>query len=389
MDNDHEQGKRVSLRGLLLKTLALFIVFNGLYYAVQPMKLIDHLTVYNVLVPGRERLPFGEYPDESYNISIVALDQMLASHEIARPKAPDEYRVIMIGDSAVWGYLLQPNETQAACMNQLGLTLPSGKRVHVYNLGYPKLTVVKDLLILRHALAYQPDLVIWSTSLASLYPSDQLDFSIISAQYDELAALVDQYHFKLYQWPLPAPTWFSRTFFGQRREIANWLRYQLYGLDWAATGIDHVLPKFVTPHPVNLALDDQLVLAEPMLMHLSVDHQIQPQDLSLDVVKAGIDTAAAQNIPVLLVNEPIYRSNNSDLRWNYYYPKWAYDSYRIAIRDTAASEGWNYVDAWDAVPPDQFTDTDFHLTPAASCAFAEKLSGQVLSLASGPLNVRR
>lgn len=337
-----------------------------------------------MLVPGRERLPFGEYPDESYNISILNLDQMLASHEIAGSKTAAEYRVVMLGDSAIWGYLLQPNQTQAACLDGLGLTLPSGRRVRVYNLGYPKLTVVKDLLILRHALRYQPDLIVWSTSLASLYPSDQLDFPIITAQYDELAALQDQYHFKLYQWPLPAPTWSDRTLFGQRRELANWLRYQLYGLGWTATGIDHAIPKFVTPHPVNLVPDDQLVLAEPMLMHLSADHQILPEDLSLDVVKAGIDMASAQNIPVLLVNEPIYRSSNNDLRWNYYYPKWAYDSYRTAIHDVASREGWHYVDFWDAVPVDQFTDTDFHLTAAASCAYAEQLSEPMLALANAP-----
>src|SRR5207247_5293074 len=142
------------LARIFLKALALFVVFNVLYYAIQPLNLLNRLTIYNTLVPGRLRLPFGEYPDESYNISILNLDQMLASHEIARPKALDEYRVVMLGDSSVWGYLLKPTETQAACMDRLGLTLPSGRRVRVYNLGYPKLTVVKDLLILRHALQY-------------------------------------------------------------------------------------------------------------------------------------------------------------------------------------------------------------------------------------------
>jgi hypothetical protein len=376
-------GKTALLR-IFLKAAALFIVFNVLYYVVQPLNVLNRLSVYNTLVPGRLRLPFGEFPDESYNISILSLDQMLASHEIARPKAPDEYRIAMIGDSSVWGYLIKPTQTQAACMNELGLTLPSGRRVRVYNLGYPKLTVVKDLLILRHALQYKPDLIIWSTSLASLYPSDQLDFRVITAQYDELAALQNQYQFKLYQWPLPPPTRFDKTLFGQRRELANWLRYQLYGLGWTATGTDHSLPKFVTPHPVNLAPDDQLVLAEPMLMRLSTDHKILPEDLSFDVVKVGIDIAAAQNVPVLLVNEPIYRSSNNELRWNYYYPKWAYDSYRTAMKDVAAREGWHYVDVWDAVPVDQFTDTDFHLTPSASCAFAEKLSEPVVTLANAP-----
>jgi hypothetical protein len=345
---------------IVLKALALFVVFNVLYVVTQPLRLLNRLSVYNALVPGRERLPFSEYPAESYSLTVTDLNQMLASHEIARPKAPGEFRVIMLGDSSIWGYLLKPDETQAACLNRLNLTLPSGKHVRVYNLGYPTLTVMKDLLILRHALPYQPDLILWPTSLASLYTSDQLGFPIIKAQYDEVAALIAQYGFKFGERPLPAPTWFDRTFFGQRRPLADWLRYQLYGLDWAATGIDHVVPKFVTPHPVNLL----------------------PDDLSLDVVKVGIDTAAALHIPVLLINEPIYRSDSSPVRWNTYYPRWAYDTYRQAMQEVAAREGWHYVDFWDAATPDQFTDTDFHLTPAANCAYAEKLSAPLLQLAS-------
>src|SRR5512140_312440 len=136
---------RVSVPRLLLNALCLFIILNVLYVAVQPMRALNRLTVYNALVPGRLRPPFAEFPDPSYNISIVNVDQMLASDIIARPKAPDEYRVVMIGDSSVWGYLLKPTETQAACLDDFNLTVPPGRRVRVYNLGYPKLTVMKDL----------------------------------------------------------------------------------------------------------------------------------------------------------------------------------------------------------------------------------------------------
>ncbi len=366
---------------VVVKAVVLFAVLNVLYFVAQPAQLLNRFTVYNVLVPGRERLPFSEYPDDSYSITMTNLDQMLASHEIARPKAADEYRVVMLGDSSIWGYLLKPSQTEAACLNQLALTLPSGRKVRVYNLGYPTLSVTKDLLILRHALPYAPDLIIWSTSLASLYPSDQLKFEVVEAQYDELAALIDQYHFRFDQWPsLKPPSWLDSTLWGQRRDLANWLRYQLYGLGWAATDIDHIVPKFVTPHPVNLVPDANVVSVE--VLHLAEPGKISAPDLSLDVVKAGIQMASAQHISVLLVNEPMNRSNNSDLRWNYYYPRWAYDDYRAVMQDTAAHEGWTYVDFWDAEPPDQFTDTDFHLTPAANCDYAAKLSQPVMALAS-------
>jgi hypothetical protein len=371
------------LRGIVPKALALFILVNVVYYFTQPLNLLNRVSVYNVLVPGRLRLPFGEYPDQSHSIVTGNLDMMLASHQVARPKAPDEYRVIMLGDSSVWGYLLDPAQSQAACLDRLGLQLPSGKRVHFYNLGYPTLSVMKDLLILRHSLTDKPDLIVWSTTLASLYPSDQLGFEIVSAQVDEIAALEAQYKFTLYQWPLPTPSFWDKTLFGQRRDIAEWLRYQLYGLDWAATGIDQIVPKFVTPRPTNLPGNDQMLLVEPMKMHLSADHKVLDKDLSFDIVKAGIDTAGAQNIPVLLINEPMYRSATDKVRWNYYYPRWAYDSYRDAFQQVAAREGWHYLDLWDTAPDDQFTDTDFHLTPAANCDYARSLSDPLLKLATG------
>jgi hypothetical protein len=376
--------QKLRLWRLLLKAALLFIVFNGVYFVVQPLQLLNRISIYNVLVPGRTRLPVGEYPDQSYSVSILSIDQMLASHEIARPKAPDEYRVIMLGDSAVWGYLLKPDETQAACINRMNLITPSGKKVHVYNLGYPKLTVIKDLLILRHALRYNPDLVVWSTTLASLYPSDQLGFEVITAQYDELAQLVDQYKFKLYQWPLPPekiPTALNRTFFGQRREIADWMRYQLYGIAWGATGIDHIVPRFVTPKPIKFEPNDQMLLVEPMLMRLSAGQTIVEADISLDVIKAGIGMAADQGIPTLIVNEPMHHVTNDPFRYNFYYPTWAYDGYRLTMQNVTAREGWSYVDMWDVVPPADFTDTDFHMTPEANCTYAAKLNDEILKQA--------
>lgn len=45
----------------------------------------------------------------------------------------------------------------------------------------------------------------------------------------------------------------------------------------------------------------------------------------------------------------------------------------------AAREGWPYRDLWDAAPPDAFTDTDFHLTATANCAYAERLIRESLA----------
>ncbi|GAB4544365.1 MAG: hypothetical protein OHK0023_01070 [Anaerolineae bacterium] len=353
------------------------MAFNLLWVFIQPLSWVNRLSVYNVLVPGRERFAFGEYSAESYSLIVNSLDQLFASHVIAPPKPRDEFRVVLIGDSAVWGYLLPPQATQSACINRLRLAAPNGKTVRAYNLGYPKLTVIKDLLILQRALAHQPDLILWQTTLASLYPSDQLDFALITSHRAELDALQAQYRFKLDQYPLPEADFWSQTFFGQRRDVADWLRHQLYGIGWALTGRDHVIPRLLRPHPTNLLPDDSLLSVN--VVRLQAERTITADDLNFDVLRVGIGMAQAVNVPLVLINEPIYRKVDDPLRYNSYYPRWAYDGYREVFAQLAAAEQWRYLDLWDAVPPDQFTDTDFHLTAEANCAYAEQMITAALS----------
>lgn len=367
---------RVAVGRVVLKTVILFLIINAAWYVFQPLDWLNRITIYNTLVSGRERLPFGEYPAESYNVSVTSIDQMLASHVVARPKTEREYRVLLIGDSSVWGYLLQPSQTQAACLNRRDFRTADGRPIEVYNLGYPKLTVVKDLLILQKSLQYQPDLILWSTTLASLYPTDQLDFALIKAQYRELDELQRQYNFNLKQYPLPTREWHEQTLIGQRRDIADWLRYQFYGPAWGATIVDHAVPKFIAPHPVDIRADEDILTVG--LMSLKQGGLFQEVDLNLDVVRAGIDIAGSANVPVILINEPIYRDPDSPNRYNTYYPKWAYDTYRDTMDQVAERDGWRYYDLWDSVPPDDFTDTDFHLTPEANCTYAARLRTIIL-----------
>src|SRR5262245_12823292 len=102
---------------VLVKALALFVLVNVAFAALDPLPALGRVSVYNVLVPGRERLPYGENSAQSYNLSLDSLDAMFASHEVARPKAADEYRVLVLGDSATWGILLRPEETVAGVLD--------------------------------------------------------------------------------------------------------------------------------------------------------------------------------------------------------------------------------------------------------------------------------
>jgi hypothetical protein len=81
--------------------------------------------------------------------------------------------VLLIGDSSTWGFLLPPGQTLAAHLNAAGLRHPDGRKVRVYNLGYPVMSLAKDLLILsRAANRYEPDLIVWPLTLES-FPYDK------------------------------------------------------------------------------------------------------------------------------------------------------------------------------------------------------------------------
>jgi len=361
------------LRNVLLKALGLFIVFNLVWAAWSPQGL-GKLSLYNVLFKGRERLPFGENPAESYNLSLYNLDAMLASHKLnTGPKHADEFRIIVIGDSSVWGTLLRPSETLAGMLDAKGLTAADGRAVRVYNLGYPTLSLTKDLMILDALKPYQPDLILWLVTLESFRESEQLLSPIVANNFDRVRQLVTRYDVPL-TLPDGKESFWQRTLIGQRRELADLIRLQAYGVMWSATGIDQIYPADYTPAARDLKADESDPgFAPPTL---------RPEDVRLDLVDSGIKIAG--ETPVWVINEPILISKglNSNIRYNFYYPRWAYDQYRDLLSKESTTRGWTYFDYWDLVPQDEFTNSAIHLTPAGETQLSDKILNEILAYLS-------
>lgn len=363
------------IRNVLLKGLGLFIAANVLFAWTYPLPALGRLSAYNSLFPGRVRLPYGERPDLAYNLSLFNLDAMFASHAIASgPKPEDEYRVVLIGDSSTWGFLLHPEDTLSALLNARGLATPSGKQVRVYNLGYPTLSLTKDLLMLSRAVHYQPDLIVWLVTLESFPASRQLDSPILQHNPQAVRELIAAGGLALdaNSPELVNPTRWDQTLIGQRRAIADWFRLQLYGVLWAATGVDQFYPEKYDPPQRDLSADESFYDLQPPTLN--------ERDLSFDVLGAGVKLAGS--VPVLFVNEPIYRSDgqNSDIRYNFYYPRWIYDQYRQAMAARAQSNGWLYLDVWDLVPASQFTNSAIHVTPLGEGWLADQISNRILTV---------
>jgi hypothetical protein len=359
---------------VILKGLLLFLVVDLLVAPLLPLNTLGRISAYNHIFPGRARLPYGENPDQAYNFSLYNLEAMFASHELSAGRKPaNEYRVLLIGDSSVWGYLLKPEETLSADINAAQLKLDDGRSVRVYNLGYPTLSVTKDLLILQHAMPYQPDMVLWLLTLESLPVEKQLESPILQNNATNVKNLIKTYSLNLNPNDprLVDPHYWSTTLIGERRPLADLIRLQLYGVMWAATGVDQYYPATHEPPQADLSDDQSFQGLQPP--------QLLPRDLSLDVLSAV--SKIPGNVPILFVNEPIYlsRGQNSDIRYNFFYPRWAYDQYRQIFNELCLKNTWLCLDEWNLVSSSEFTNSAIHMTPNATRLLASKIENAILS----------
>ena len=357
---------RPRLFAILIKATLLFVLFDFAFIFLVNIPL-GKLSLYNLVFTGRERFPFGE-TRESYNLSLFDVDAMFASQVLSgTPKSSDEYRVLLIGDSSVWGILLKPEETMAGQLNANSLTA-CGKNVRVYNLGYPTISLTKDLMIIDQAKRYQPDLIIWLTTLEAFPKDKQFDSPIVSNNAKRIQQLIAKY--QLLADPndpaLIEPSQLDQTFVSRRRALADLIRLQMDGVLWSSTGIDQVYPKDYERAQIDLEAGDDF-------------HKLKTLEgaLALDVLDAGMSTS----IPTLLINEPILISNgqHSDIRYNFYYPRWAYDQYRQMLSDHALAKHWNYLDLWNVVPMNEFTNSAIHLTPSGEALLASRATEAIQS----------
>jgi hypothetical protein len=365
------------IRNVLIKTALLFVALNLLFALLNPMSTLGHISAYNVLFPGRERLPYGENPSVAYNLSLYQIDAMFASLKLAGTAHSGEYRVLLMGDSSVWGILLKPEATLAERINAGGYRTADGRQVRAYNLGYPTMSLIKDLMLLDYAQRYHPDLIVWLFTLESFAQPTQLDSAIVQNNPDLVKPLIEKYDLNQ---NVDDPRFVDldfqdKTIIGRRRALADLLRLQFYGAPWAITDIDQEYRTDYTPRAIDLSADDTWQGYRP--------RTFTENDLSFDVLRAGVQVAG--DTPVLFINEPMFISNgeNSDIRYNAFFPRWAYDDYRRLLEEQTAANSWQMLDLWDSIPgANCYTDSAVHLTEPCSAHLSEMVSPAILQMAA-------
>ena len=357
------------LISISLKTLLFLALFIGLWQLIRPLNGLNRISLYNFVFPGRERLPFGESPQTAYNFSIGSLDAAFASHKIQKAGEKDgqTLRVIAIGDSSGWGTLLRPEET--LCGQLSGKMLNDGRTVTCYNLAYPTLSLAKDTMILNRAMEFSPDLILWPMTLESFPSAKQQDNELIRANLDE-------YHRLFPEAEIPDEETKSPALWNERRAAADWVRLQLYGLMWAGTGIDQDYPSDY-PAPQTDLSDNNT--------YYGFEGPLPEEALAWDILDKGM--ARAGSVPVLLINEPMLISHgkNSEIRYNYYYPREAYDSWQNDLHTRAEENGWYLLDLWDCLETERFTNSAIHYDAAGAAILADRVLEEInFILTNGP-----
>jgi hypothetical protein len=365
------------LFNVLWKAVVLFIACNLIFAIFSPLSWLGRLSLYNLIFPGRSRLPWSENPSIAYNLSLNNLDAMFASHEVSGGNKPeDEYRVLVFGDSSVWGFLLEPTETYTAFINARRYVTADDRSIRAYNLGYPTISLTKDLLLIDYAMRYEPDMIVWLVTLESFPKQKQVFTPLVQNNPQRVRNLITAYDLSIDEnnEGFIDPNLWERTIVGQRRSLADLLRLQLYGVMWAATDVDQDIPENYIPRQEDFENDDSYYQFSPP--------ELSPDDLAFDVISAGVSRSG--NVPILIVNEPIFLSEgeNSQVRYNFLYPRWAYDSYRTLMLKYSELNDWHYIDLWNAISSNEFTNTAIHLTPGASSQLASLIADSILDLAN-------
>ncbi len=363
----------VRLWRVLVKGLILYALVNLAFAWLDPP--IGKLSLYNALIPGRERVPYErevEYYGISHTVPIYEdMDAMYRSTTLAQLKQPDEFRVFLLGDSSAWGFQLHPSETLAGQLNSLNLRTCDGRRIIVYNAAFPLPYVMKDLLIMDKIREYDPDMFVWLITLDGFRNRTIFTNYFLDPYAARVTDLVEQYEIgNLDTEGMTETTFMDRTILGQRERLKKLLVLQLHGLGWYATGLDYYYQDY------------------PSLSHDQKDDdsffELSPGELDLESMLFDVHMAGYQHadVPGLTINEPIFISagENSDIRYNEFYPRWAYDEYLDYLERWMPEDTDAYINAWDLLPASEFTDTPFHRSPAGERRLAEFIMPTLLDL---------
>src|SRR5258706_1551827 len=346
-------------RRVLLKALILIVIANVLYLLIQPMDKLRSYSVFGHIFPYRERLAV---PDLDMRPQMISLETLFQSHVISLPKAPDEYRVVVMGDSGANGWGNADTATISAYLNSAALTLKD-RKLRVYNLAHVGTSAMRDLLIGDTALDYQPDLFVWFVTLQAfqniqsvggLFEANEQRFTRLTARFglDDVNAQAYGHY---------EDTWWQHTLLFERADIYRWLAFQTYALRQPAykSVNQKVLQQAIPTQPV-LSADDPVLTPMPNATW-----------------KALTAMSSLSSVPVLIVNEPILVVPGNTSNYDEWIGRALYDKYRTTFQGFCNENHLWCLDLWNSLPPTDYSDMPLHHTDQGNALIASLVANEI------------
>jgi hypothetical protein len=326
-----------------------------LWTDINPIRVLVNLNTWDLLGRSRARLA---YPSDIQN-GQLPLESLLAAHAISDPKHPDEYRVVLLGESGIAGWGLHDEDTLAAQLTEANIRVQE-RRLVAYNLAYPQPSAARDLLVLDAALEYEPDLIIWFVTPAALDDSTEIigpNRVFFDLNRERLEVIVSDH-------PELLTSWHMRHGPGLLISDSAWQKY-------VAIDDQEVLPVWLNSlfypfFPPDLAQSDRRIGSEPVPEEAEYTDDLpgfrdMPND-TWNLLRVGCQRAEVSGASLLVVNEPmlIGSGSHSSENYNERYQRALYDRYRSVLEKFVADHGMWYADLWSVIPAENFTDTPLH-----------------------------
>ncbi len=370
---------RDSVFRIVAKALVLLVVFDVLQASVHLGKKVENLSFYRHLVPPLSRLDIlRDYPSQV----MWPLEPLLDAHEIGRKKRPDEFRVAVLGDSGSFDLFSPSRDAIPGQIDRIGETL-RGRRVRAYNLSYHTPNTLKDLVVESHALRRDPDAIVWFVTLYDLAEDAPPPFRhflhlILRANDDDVCELAAKYGIST--WEIRQMRCGDRPWWRESLWLDGGGRYRDFAILLARGVLDALVPG--DPSDSYMARRPWIGLmplpAAPLFADRGPNDPPMP-NARWTTLEAGKRMAAERGVPLLVVNDPIFRASGpfSGREYNSFYARAIYDRYRIALADYCRGRGIPLLDLWDALPPGEFDNTPQHYLPEGNARIARLVVGRL------------
>lgn len=364
------------------KALILFLLFDVLQASLRLDRRLESLSIYRWFVPPEARLDvMRDYP----SAVMWRLEPLLDAHAIGRPKRGDEYRVAVLGDSGSFDLFSPARDAIPGQMTREAARI-AGRTVVAYNLSYQTPNPLKDLVIEQHALRRSPDAIVWFVTLYDLVSDAPPPFRptvhlLLRVNDDDVRALAKRFSIS---------TWETRELlarpdgFWRRSILFSGDRYRDWTLLVAHAALDALTPGDPSDsfRPRRPWIGGFPLPARPLFEETSDADPAMP-NARWTPIAAGRSLADAAGVPLLVVNDPIFRAAGpgADREYNSFYGRRIYDRYRKTLERYCSERGIPLLDLWDLLPPGLFDDTPQHYLPAGSARIAEAVTAKLAEVA--------